>query len=59
MPVPPELMAILQCPVCRSRVEETGGHITCTGCGRTYPVRDGIPDMIVDDPPADEQRRET
>jgi uncharacterized protein YbaR (Trm112 family) len=48
MPVPPELMAILQCPVCHSRVEESGDQIACTGCGRVYPVRDGVPHMLAD-----------
>lgn len=54
MPVPPELMSILQCPVCRSRVEDSGDHIVCTGCGRTYPVRDGVPHMVVDKTPPKE-----
>lgn len=57
MPVPPELMAILQCPVCRSRVEESGDHIVCTGCGRVYPVHDGIPHMLAEEarPPVEEE----
>jgi len=53
MPVPPELMAILQCPVCHSVVKESGDEIVCTGCGRTYPVQDGIPHMIVEPPDED------
>jgi len=55
--VPPELMAILQCPVCRSPLEESDQGIVCTGCGRIYPVQDGIPHMIVDEakPPASKE----
>ena len=55
MPVPPELMQILQCPVCRSRVEESGDTIVCTGCGLVFPVKDGIPHMLVEEArPSDE-----
>lgn len=49
MPVPPELLAILQCPACRSAVEEKEDSIVCTGCGLVYPVRDGIPHMLVEE----------
>lgn len=49
MPVPRELMDILQCPACRSRVEESDESIVCTGCGLAYPVRDGIPHMMVEE----------
>lgn len=49
MRVPPELLAILQCPACRSAVEEKGSSIVCTGCGLIYPVRDGIPYMLVEE----------
>jgi uncharacterized protein len=49
VPVPRELMDILQCPACRSRVEESGDSIVCSGCGLVYPVRDGIPHMLVEE----------
>lgn len=49
MPVPPELLAILQCPACRSAVVESGESIVCSGCGLVYPVRDGIPHMLVEE----------
>jgi uncharacterized protein YbaR (Trm112 family) len=36
----------LACPVCfgQLRFEET--TVVCTGCGRTYPIVDGIPVLI-------------
>ncbi len=52
--VPPELLAIMQCPVDGGRLEEdhTDGVLVCQTCGRTYPVDEhGIPDMVVDDAP--------
>ena len=44
-----ELLAILACPACKKDVREESGFIVCTGCGRRYPVRDGIPIMLIDE----------
>ena len=53
------LLDILACPACRSpfRVvdgaegapEGIDGELVCTGCGLAYPVRDGIPVLLVDE----------
>jgi uncharacterized protein YbaR (Trm112 family) len=50
----PELLAIIVCPACRSALELTaasggGSELVCTGCGLAYPVRDGIPVLLVDE----------
>jgi uncharacterized protein YbaR (Trm112 family) len=51
MPIDARLLAILVCPACRGRVHpdprEQG--IECESCGRVYPVRDGIPVMLVEE----------
>ena len=44
-----ELLNILACPVCKASVELQEQKIVCTECGRKYPVRDGIPIMIIDE----------
>ena len=44
-----ELLAILACPACRGDVAEENGKVVCASCGRQYPVRDGIPIMLVDE----------
>ena len=46
-----ELMEILVCPACKSPVREEKESILCTGsaCGLRYPVRDGIPVMLVEE----------
>ncbi|HBO97395.1 MAG TPA: hypothetical protein DE315_02550 [Candidatus Omnitrophica bacterium] len=44
-----ELLAILACPACRGDVEEENAKVVCMSCGRQYPVRDGIPIMLVDE----------
>ena len=46
------LLDILICPNCRGEVEyvEAEAEIVCRGeCGYRYPVRDGIPVMLIDE----------
>ena len=51
MPIDPELLDILICPACKGAVrpvdEESG--LACSDCGRVYPIKDGIPVLIVDE----------
>ena len=51
MSVDPSLLEILACPNCRSelRADEAAGELVCTGCGYAYPVRDGIPTLLIDE----------
>ena len=42
-----ELLDILACPACKADVKEEGENIVCTGCGKRYPIRDGIPVMLI------------
>jgi uncharacterized protein YbaR (Trm112 family) len=53
MPVDKELLEILACPSCRGDVElqadGSGEWIVCLQCGLRYPVRDGIPVMLVEE----------
>jgi len=47
-----ELLQILACPACRAPVAQEGDWIVCTAsdrCGKRYPIRDGIPIMLVDE----------
>ena len=44
--VPGDLLEILVCPVDRAKVHPDGDWLVCEGCGRAYPVRDGIPIML-------------
>jgi uncharacterized protein YbaR (Trm112 family) len=43
------LVGLLACPADQTQVHEDGIELVCDGCGRRYPVRDGIPMMIVKD----------
>jgi len=46
-----ELLEILACPKCKAAVKLEGERIICTNqqCGLRYPVRDGIPVMLIDE----------
>ena len=51
MSLDPELLAILVCPNDRGAIEyrEAEQVIVCSTCGYRYPVRDGIPVMLIDE----------
>ena len=54
-----QLLDILVCPSCRAKVElkeraegdgeGIDGWLACTGCDLIYPVRNGIPVMLIDE----------
>ncbi|MBI2870887.1 MAG: Trm112 family protein [Candidatus Omnitrophica bacterium] len=44
-----KLLAILACPVCKKKVRWNQERLVCESCGRRYPVRDGIPIMLVEE----------
>lgn len=53
MAVSPELLDILRCPKCRSKVEidaeETRLKCVNPECSLVYPIRDDIPVMLIDE----------
>lgn len=46
-----KLLDILACPACKGDVEYDAKNekIICTECKKKYPVKDGIPVMLVDE----------
>ena len=46
-----QLLEILACPKCKADVKLEGEQIVCTNpqCGLRYPIRDGIPVMLIDE----------
>lgn len=47
--IDPKLLEILACPVCKTDVKAQGERLVCVQCGRRYPIRDGIPVMLIDE----------
>ena len=46
-----ELLAILVCPATRTplRYDETAGELISDAAGLAYPVRDGVPVMLIEE----------
>ena len=48
-----QLLEIIRCPACRGTFADlTDGaadELSCTGCGNVYPVRNGVPVLLVDE----------
>lgn len=51
MAIDPELLEILACPNCKTKVElvKNGTALKCGQCKRVYPIRDDIPVMLLDE----------
>jgi len=49
------LLEILVCPQSKAplRLDEEAGELVCDESGLAYPIRDGIPVLLVDDGPQD------
>jgi uncharacterized protein YbaR (Trm112 family) len=48
--IDPRLRKELICPACHGELKQNdaGDELGCLQCGRIYPVRDGIPVMLVE-----------
>jgi len=58
MAIPQEWLDILACPVCKTPVKLTADNseLKCEKCRRVYPVRDGIPVMLVEEAKIEEAK---
>jgi uncharacterized protein YbaR (Trm112 family) len=45
----PELLSILRCPLTRSPLRQEGDFLIAEVGGLAYPVRDGIPVMLIEE----------
>ena len=48
--LPPDLLEILVCPQCKDRIvlDASGEFLHCERCRLKYLVREGIPDMLIE-----------
>jgi uncharacterized protein len=53
--VPQDLLDILACPLDKQPVKREGNYLVCQQCQRHYPIRDGIPVMLIDEALTPEQ----
>lgn len=51
MAVDQELLEILACPECKTKVElvKNGTALKCPQCRRVFPIKDDIPVMLLDE----------
>ncbi|MFN7972209.1 MAG: Trm112 family protein [Acidobacteriota bacterium] len=56
MPIDPELLAILACPLCKTPVHlvKEGAGLKCDQCHRVYPIKDDIPVMLIEEAAVDQ-----
>jgi len=43
-----DLLKILACPVCKNDLELKEEKLVCVSCHRKYPIKDGIPILLID-----------
>ncbi len=44
-----ELLDILACPACKGDLELKSNKIVCKSCAKKYPIKDGIPVLLIDE----------
>lgn len=49
MTIDKKLLEILACPKCKGRLELRDEYLICQPCGLRYPIRDGIPVLLVEE----------
>jgi uncharacterized protein YbaR (Trm112 family) len=47
--IDPELLDLLRCPLTRSRLRKEGDFLVAETGGLRYPIRDGIPVMLIEE----------
>jgi uncharacterized protein YbaR (Trm112 family) len=48
-PIDENVLRLLVCPLCHAALTSPDQEmILCTGCGRRYPIRDGLPVLLSD-----------
>jgi uncharacterized protein YbaR (Trm112 family) len=47
--VPQDLLEILVCPLGKKPLQLEGETLVCTGCGARFQIKEGIPNMLIED----------
>jgi len=59
MVIDPQLLEILACPLCKTDVKLTSDEkgLKCVKCYRVYPIKEGIPVMLIDEATIEPERK--
>ncbi|MFH2204721.1 MAG: Trm112 family protein [Elusimicrobiota bacterium] len=49
MTLDPELLKLLACPACKKPLKSVAQGLDCPACRKRYPVRDGIPVLLIEE----------
>ena len=49
MPISPDLLEILVCPMGKSELVLDGERLICKRCGPIFQIKDGIPIMLIEE----------
>lgn len=44
-----EFLKRLACPACKKPLDQDGDRLVCNQCRRRFPVRDGVPVLLLDE----------
>ena len=56
MPIDAEFLEILACPACKSElVLKSEDRLLCVACRRSFPIRDDIPILLLDEATLEEE----
>lgn len=44
-----ELLTLLVCPMGKAPLRHEGDFLVCTRCGPRFAIKDGIPDMLIEE----------
>ncbi|MBN2483313.1 MAG: Trm112 family protein [Candidatus Omnitrophica bacterium] len=53
-----DLLNILACPACKTQVKFNNDTLVCSACHRMYPVREGIPIMLIEEAEIEKKEKE-
>ncbi|MCM8786966.1 MAG: Trm112 family protein [Candidatus Omnitrophica bacterium] len=53
-----ELLKILACPICKKDIFLKDNWLICKNCKRRYPIKDGIPIMLIEESQIYEEKEE-
>lgn len=59
MPIDADFLEILACPACKSELVLKGeDRLLCVTCRRSYPIRDDIPVLLLDEATLEEEAKD-